>query len=284
MIRFENASVTYPGGVHALRNVTLEIPDGQMLVIVGLSGAGKSTLIRAINGLVPLSAGDVTIDGQSVRRASPAQLRRMRSKIGMIFQTFNLLQGFTALENVMAPLMFSNFPAKEHRDRAMTLLETLEIERPNQRVEEMSIGQQQRVAIARAVACEPVLVLADEPTASLDPENAEAAMDLIQRTCLEHGASLEETVVALAAKGVASIRVVPVFLGQGGHVKEDLPQLVSQCARAGLELHLEKPIGERSEVIEAIEDHLPALWLGPGSASSRATPTRNTHDPFRSER
>ena len=83
MIRFDNASVTYPGGVQALKSVTLEIPDGQMMVIVGLSGAGKSTLIRAINGLVPLSAGDVTIDSVSVRHAKPKQLREIRSrKIG----------------------------------------------------------------------------------------------------------------------------------------------------------------------------------------------------------
>jgi phosphonate transport system ATP-binding protein len=82
MIRFESASVTYPGGVYALDKLNLEIPDGQMVVIVGLSGAGKSTLIRAINGLVPLRDGDVTIDGVSVRHARPRQLREIRSKIG----------------------------------------------------------------------------------------------------------------------------------------------------------------------------------------------------------
>src|SRR5688572_23736015 len=101
MIRLENASVTYPGGVEALKDLTLEIPDGQMMVIVGLSGAGKSTLIRAINGLVPLTGGDVSIDGVSVRRAKPKQLREIRSKIGMIFQTFNLVKRTTVLNNVL---------------------------------------------------------------------------------------------------------------------------------------------------------------------------------------
>src|SRR5688500_13427206 len=101
MIRFENASVTYPGGVHALKDLTLEIPDGQMMVIVGLSGAGKSTLIRAINGLVPLTGGDVLIDDVSVRTANPRQLRELRSRIGMIFQTFNLVKRTTVLNNVM---------------------------------------------------------------------------------------------------------------------------------------------------------------------------------------
>ena len=101
MIKFDRASVTYPGGVHALREVSLEIPDGQMMVIVGLSGAGKSTLIRAINGLVPLTGGDILVDGQSVTGASPAELRRLRSRIGMIFQTFNLVRRTTVINNVL---------------------------------------------------------------------------------------------------------------------------------------------------------------------------------------
>ena len=101
MIKFENASVTYPGGVHALQDLTLEIPDGEMIVIVGLSGAGKSPLIRAVNGLVPLTGGDCTIDGVSVRSASSKQLRELRSHIGMIVQTFNLVKRTSVLNNVL---------------------------------------------------------------------------------------------------------------------------------------------------------------------------------------
>jgi len=170
---------------------SLELPHAEQLLLTGRSGSGKSTLLYLIAGLMEPSAGRVLVNGQDVHELRGERRDLFRgAMIGMIFQTFNLLQGFTALENVMAPMMFSEIPAREHRDRAMSLLRTLEIDQPSRRVEAMSIGQQQRVAIARAVACEPVLVLADEPTASLDPENALAAMDLIQQTCQKQGAAL----------------------------------------------------------------------------------------------
>jgi len=169
----------------------LELQQAGQLLLTGKSGTGKSTLLYLIAGLMEPNEGRIFVDGQNVHELAGEKRDLFRgATIGMIFQTFNLLQGFTALENVMAPLMFSNIPSREHHDRAAKLLQTLEIDRPNQKVDEMSIGQQQRVAIARAVACKPVLVLADEPTASLDPENAVGAMDLIQRTCREHGAAL----------------------------------------------------------------------------------------------
>jgi phosphonate transport system ATP-binding protein len=190
MIRFENASVTYPGGVRALDNVTLEIPDGQMLVIVGLSGAGKSTLIRAINGLVPLSGGDVTIDGVSVRRAGPAELRRLRSRIGMIFQTFNLVKRTTVLNNVLMGRLHSTGTLRsllgwyrpEDVEIAMQALERVGIvEKAYVRASNLSGGQQQRVGIARALAQQPKIILADEPVASLDPPTSHVVMRDLQR-------------------------------------------------------------------------------------------------------
>ena len=190
MIRFENASVTYPGGVHALRNLTVEIPDGQMLVVVGLSGAGKSTLIRAINGLVPLTGGDLTIDGVSVRRARPAELRRLRSKIGMIFQTFNLVKRTTVLNNVLMGRLHSTGTMRsllgwyrpEDVEIAMRALERVDIvEKAYVRASNLSGGQQQRVGIARALAQEPKILLADEPVASLDPPTSHVVMRDLQR-------------------------------------------------------------------------------------------------------
>ena len=109
--------------------------------------------------------------------------------IGMIFQTFNLLHGFSALENVMAALMFSEIPRGEHDRRAGELLRHLAIEDVHKQVDKFSVGQQQRIAVARAVACRPVLVLADEPTASLDPENAATAIELIQPACRSNGST-----------------------------------------------------------------------------------------------
>jgi phosphonate transport system ATP-binding protein len=176
VIRFENASVTYPGGVHALRDVTLEIPDGQMLVIVGLSGAGKSTLIRAINGLVPLTGGDVTIDGRSVRSASPAELREIRARIGMIFQTFNLVRRTTVLNNVLMG-----------RLHATSTFRVGIVDKAYVRASNLSGGQQQRVGIARALAQQPKIILADEPVASLDPPTSHVVMRDLQRINRELG-------------------------------------------------------------------------------------------------
>jgi phosphonate transport system ATP-binding protein len=196
MIRFENASVTYPGGVQALRNLTLDIPDGEMLVIVGLSGAGKSTLIRAINGLVPLTDGDVTIDGRSVRHASARELRRLRSKIGMIFQTFNLVKRTTVLNNVLMGRLHSTGTLRSligwYRpadiEMAMQALERVDIvEKAYVRASNLSGGQQQRVGIARALAQEPTILLADEPVASLDPPTSHVVMRDLQRINRELG-------------------------------------------------------------------------------------------------
>ncbi len=196
MIRFENASVTYPGGVHALKNLTLEIPDGQMLVVVGLSGAGKSTLIRAINGLVPLTGGDLTIDGVSVRNAKLSELRRLRSRIGMIFQTFNLVKRTSVLNNVLMGRLHSTGTLRsllgwyrpEDIEIAMRALERVDIvEKAYVRASNLSGGQQQRVGIARALAQEPKILLADEPVASLDPPTSHVVMRDLQRINRELG-------------------------------------------------------------------------------------------------
>ena len=196
MIRFENASVVYPGGVHALKNLTLEIPDGQMMVIVGLSGAGKSTMIRAINGLVRLTEGEVTIDGQSVSKASGRQLREIRSRIGMIFQTFNLVNRTTVLNNVLMGRFHNTSTLRslmgwyrpEDVEIAMQALERVDIvEKAYTRASNLSGGQQQRVGIARALAQEPKILLADEPVASLDPPTSHVVMRDLQHINRELG-------------------------------------------------------------------------------------------------
>ncbi len=195
-IKFENASVTYPGGVTALKNVTLEIPHGEMVVIVGLSGAGKSTLIRAVNGLVPLTSGRLLVDGQDVTGASPKELRAVRSKVGMIFQGFNLVKRTSVLNNVLMGRLYETptwrtligkYPAADV-EIAMKALETVEIvEKAYVRASNLSGGQQQRVAIARALAQEPKIFLADEPVASLDPPTSHVVMRDLQRINRELG-------------------------------------------------------------------------------------------------
>jgi phosphonate transport system ATP-binding protein len=235
MFRFENASVTYPGGVPALRTINLEIPDGEMVVIVGLSGAGKSTLIRAINGLVPLSGGDVTVDGISVRRASPRQLRRLRSRIGMIFQTFNLVMRISVLENVLMGRLHTTGTLRslvgwyraEDVEIAMQALERVDIvEKAYVRASNLSGGQQQRVGIARALAQQPTILLADEPVASLDPPTSHVVMRDLQRINRELGIT---TIVNLHFLDLAKVygeRIIGlragelVYDGTGAHADE----------------------------------------------------------------
>lgn len=174
-----------------LRVGALDVAVGEQMLLTARSGGGKSTLLGLIAGLLDPDAGTVEIAGQNVHALRGAARDRFRGRhVGMVFQTFNLLTGFTALENVMAAMMFSSIPPREHAERAHELLSSLGIEKHGHLVERLSVGQQQRVAVARAVACDPVLVLADEPTASLDPENALGAMDLLEKACAAKNAAL----------------------------------------------------------------------------------------------
>ena len=170
---------------------SLEIQRGKQCLLRGQSGCGKSTLLHLICGLMTPNHGTVSVNGVDIHGLSGSARDAFRSRnIGVIFQEFNLLEGFSALENVMLALMFSPVPAKEHRERARALLDQLGITSPGRDPARMSVGQRQRVAVARALACEPVIVLADEPTASLDPENGAAAIDMIQSACNSHNAAL----------------------------------------------------------------------------------------------
>ncbi|MGI9586178.1 MAG: phosphonate ABC transporter ATP-binding protein [Acidimicrobiia bacterium] len=188
-IEFTNASVTYPGGLVALKDVDLVIEEGELVVIVGLSGAGKSTLLRSINGLVPVT-GSVTVGGREVVGASNRQLREIRSDVGMIFQTFNLVNRSRVISNaLMGRLskvsrwrsMSGLWPAKD-KEIAMQSLERVGIvEKAYVRASDLSGGQQQRVGIARALAQEPKIILADEPVASLDPVTSHIVMRDLQR-------------------------------------------------------------------------------------------------------
>jgi len=190
MIEFRDVSVTYRGGVRALRDVDLSISNGEFVVVVGLSGAGKSTLLRALNGLVPATSGSITVDGTEVVGASPADLRAVRSRVGMIFQTFNLATRTSVVNNVLmgrlsqVPSWRSTlglWPAAD-REAAMVALERVGIvEKAYVRAADLSGGQQQRVGIARALAQEPSVVLADEPVAALDPVTSRQVMGDLQR-------------------------------------------------------------------------------------------------------
>ena len=199
MIRFEHASVTYPGGVQALKDVNLDLGTGEFIVIVGLSGAGKSTLIRAVNGLVPLTEGRCFVGDREVRVKDKRELRALRAEVGMIFQTHNLVKRTTVLNNVLMGRLHRTSLwrtligayTKGDVELAMQALERVEIvEKAYVRASNLSGGQQQRVGIARALAQQPSVVLADEPTASLDPPTSHLVMRDLQSICRDLGLTM----------------------------------------------------------------------------------------------
>ncbi len=190
LIQFRKTSVVYGNGAKGLDELDLDIAAGQLIVVVGLSGAGKSTLLRAINGLVPVTGGDVLVEGESVAKARGRDLRRLRTKIGMIFQDYRLVKRLTVLQNVLVgrvatvatwKAVIGAWP-RDDVDRAFDALERVGLaDRAYVRASQLSGGQQQRVGIARALAQNPSVILADEPVASLDPITSHQVMDDLQR-------------------------------------------------------------------------------------------------------
>ena len=186
IIQLENVTRTYKIGeveTHALNGVSLSIKDGEFTALVGPSGSGKTTLLQLIGCLDKPNTGVVRINGQDVTSLNAngrADLRK--EQIGFIFQFFALVPVLSAYENVELPLLLNGVGAKERRERAMMLLDSVGLsDRVNHRPDQMSGGEQQRVAIARALAPNPLMVLADEPTANLDTANGQQAMEIMQR-------------------------------------------------------------------------------------------------------
>ncbi|MBR1456489.1 MAG: methionine ABC transporter ATP-binding protein, partial [Oscillospiraceae bacterium] len=168
--------------VHAVRDVSLRIEDGEIFGVIGFSGAGKSTLVRCINLLERPTAGSVVVDGQEMTGLTPAQLRRARKKIGMIFQHFNLMPSRTVAGNVAYSLRGSGLSKQEIRARVRELLELVGIaDKENAYPSQLSGGQKQRVAIARALANEPRVLLCDEATSALDPQTTKSILHLLRQ-------------------------------------------------------------------------------------------------------
>lgn len=179
VIEARELSKSYIGGdggrVDVLNAVSLDVRRGEMIAIVGASGAGKSTLLHILGALDRPSAGQVTLDGQSLSALRDEQLSALRNrKVGFVFQFHHLLREFSALENVMMPLRISGWDTHKARARAEEMLARVGLSaRSTHRPSEMSGGEQQRTAVARALAVDPVVVLADEPSGNLDHANAE---------------------------------------------------------------------------------------------------------------
>jgi phosphonate transport system ATP-binding protein len=190
MLRVEHLTKVYDNGTVALEDVSFEVPDGQFLAVIGLSGSGKSTLLRCINRLIEPTDGRITWHGEDVTHASQEDLRRIRRRIGMVFQHFNLVHRSKVITNVLSgrlgytnPLLslLNRFSAQDVA-RAMDRLERVGLQdKAHDRADSLSGGQQQRVGIARALMQDPEMVLADEPVASLDPVLAHSIMTYLER-------------------------------------------------------------------------------------------------------
>ncbi len=196
LIEFNDVSLMYPNGHEGLKNINLKINEGEFVVIVGMSGAGKSTLIRSINRMVTPTSGALIVDGEDILQLKDNQLRKVRTNIGMIFQSYNIVKRMSVLRNVLAGRLGHTgtlrslvgwFPQNDLQI-AMNNLERVGIEeKAYVRASNLSGGQQQRISIARALTQQPKVILADEPVASLDPPTSHKVMKDLKRVSREDG-------------------------------------------------------------------------------------------------
>jgi glutamate transport system ATP-binding protein len=209
------------GPLHVLDDVTLSVAKGEVVVVIGPSGSGKSTLCRVINRLEPIKSGTVTFDGHPLPEEG-RELARLRSEVGMVFQSFNLFGHRTILQNVMlGPLKVRREKPAVVRDRAMSLLQRVGIaDQADKYPAQLSGGQQQRVAIARALAMQPKALLFDEPTSALDPEMVGEVLDVMTSLARE-GMTMVVVTHEMGFARHAADRVV--FMADGQLVEEATP-------------------------------------------------------------
>ncbi|RWR11289.1 ABC transporter ATP-binding protein [Paenirhodobacter populi] len=191
-LHLDDIAVTFPGLAAPVLHVpALDIPAGDRVVVVGPSGSGKSTFVNIITGLERATRGRVNWDGTDIGTLSEGARDRWRgANIGLVMQDFHLFPGLSALDNVLLPARLSRVADAAMVARAGALLERVGLSRPGQKVETMSRGEMQRVAVARAVLRDPGVIVADEPTASLDPENGAAIGSLLLDLAAQTGATL----------------------------------------------------------------------------------------------
>lgn len=189
ILAFDKVSKEYPNGTKALKNVSFEVHEGEFVSVIGPSGSGKSTILRSINHLIPITSGEVYVDGEQVSGLRGKRLRALRRKVGMIFQNYNLVYSLSVLQNVLHGCLgymgglqgiFGRYSEKD-KERALALLAELGMDSFSlNRASDLSGGQKQRVGIARAIMQNPRLLLCDEPIASLDPSSSKTIMDILR--------------------------------------------------------------------------------------------------------
>ena len=223
MIIFDNVSKTYPNGVKGLSHINLTINDGEFVSIIGLSGAGKSTLLRSVNRLNDVTEGEITIDGVSLTKAGKKELRRIRRRIGMISQQFNLVKRSTVQKNVLSGRLgyYSTWKSilglfsKEDYERTKDALERVDLQdKLHSRCDELSGGQQQRVSIARTLVQQADIILADKPVASLDPVTTQKIMKDLQNINTTLGKTVIVNIHSVELARSFSTRIIALKAGE----------------------------------------------------------------------
>lgn len=232
MIQLENVSRYYGDGdaVRALDNVSLKIGRGERVAVMGSSGSGKSTLLNLICGLDEPTSGEVNIDGVNIASLDDdARTRLRREKIGMVFQTFNLLATLTAIENVSLPLRLQGLSRRKADGRAEAMLERVGLAgRVRHRPDELSGGERQRIAIARALIFQPPILLADEPTGNLDSKTGREILGLLDDL---HG-EFNATILIVTHNEEAAAHCDRILrLRDGKVVKEEMARLSAEAAQ-----------------------------------------------------
>lgn len=225
-IEIKNVSKDYENNdgtiLHAVKNATLTVNDGEVVVIIGPSGSGKSTLLRTVNALEKAQSGSIMIDGVDIMNPK-SDIRKIREEVGMVFQSFNLFPHLTVLENIiLAPMKVKKMHKKEAEELGMKLLKRVGLEeKANQKPGQLSGGQQQRVAIARALAMQPKAMLFDEPTSALDPEMIKEVLDVMLELAKEGMTMLLVTHEMGFAKATAN---KIVFMSDGEIIETGTPE------------------------------------------------------------
>ena len=249
MIRLEHVTKTFQtrdGDVHAVKDVSLDIAEGQIFGIIGFSGAGKSTLVRCMNLLERPEEGKVIFDGKNLLDLDAAGLRHARQKMSMIFQHFNLMRSRTVYENIALPLRMEKRPKEEIDKKVMELLDLIDlVERRDSYPSQLSGGQKQRVAIARALATDPKVLLCDEATSALDPQTTQSILHLIRRINRERNITVvvithemlvvkeicDRVAVMEAGRVVETNDLVPIFINPIEEITRNFINTTNESAK-----------------------------------------------------
>lgn len=241
MIEFKDVSKVYGNGTRGLDHIQLTIGDGEFVSIIGLSGAGKSTLLRSINRLNDVTEGEVVVDGTSITRADKRELRRIRRRIGMISQSFNLVKRSTVQKNVLSGRLgyystfksiFGLFTEEDYKNTEKALATVGLLDKLHSRSDELSGGQQQRVSIARALVRNPAVILADEPTGALDSHTGREVIGMLQQLHREG-----HTVVLITHDNSIAVQAERIIRLEDGQVVYDgdahAPEAIVQPTLSG---------------------------------------------------